>query len=77
MKKNYLSLQNLQKISESFCGLDVNTPLGGRDPVLEQPVATMPGLLTAVAATSTGDFTVVFLGTSNGHLKKVSPLIFF
>jgi hypothetical protein len=24
-----------------------------------------------VAATSTGDYTVVFLGTANGHLKKV------
>jgi len=62
---------NLQKISEDFCGLDVNTPLGGSEPVLERPVATMPVLLTAVAATSTGDFTVVFLGTSNGHLKKI------
>jgi len=62
---------NLQKISESFCGLDVNTPLGGGEPVLERPVATMPVLLTAVAATSTGDFTVVFLGTNTGHLKKI------
>lgn len=66
------ALQKLQTIGEDFCGLDVNTPLGGGDPVSERPVATMNGVvLTAVAATSTGDFTVVFLGTSKGHLKKV------
>ena len=34
-------------------------------------------LLTAVAATSTGDFTVVFLGTSKGHLKKVNSCFLF
>ena len=51
--------------------MDVNTPLGGAEAVFERPVATMPVLLTSVAATSTGDFTVVFLGTSKGHLKKV------
>ena len=51
----------------------MNTPLGGGEPVIERPVVTMNGvLLTAVAATSTGDFTVVFLGTSKGHLKKVN-----
>jgi plexin A len=62
----------LQTIGEDFCGLDVNTPLGGGEPVIERPVCTMNNvLLTAVAATSTGDFTVVFLGTSKGHLKKV------
>ncbi len=68
--------QKLQTIGEDFCGLDVNTPLGGGDPVMERPVATMNGvLLTAVAATSTGDFTVVFLGTSKGHMKKVSRAV--
>jgi plexin A len=62
----------LQTIGEDFCGLDVNTPLGGGEAVIERPVCTMNNvLLTAVAATSTGDFTVVFLGTSKGHLKKV------
>lgn len=40
------------------------------------PVLTFENntLLTAVAATSTSDYTVVFLGTSEGHLKKVSAL---
>ncbi|XP_017783638.1 PREDICTED: plexin A3 [Nicrophorus vespilloides] len=61
----------LQSIGEDFCGLDVNTPLGGEQPVYAKPVLLFNTRLTAVAATSTGDFTVVFLGTATGHLKKV------
>ncbi|XP_014213127.1 plexin-A4 [Copidosoma floridanum] len=62
----------LQTIGEDFCGLDVNTPLGGEDPMTATPVLTFDDtLLTAVAATSTSDYTVVFLGTSKGHLKKL------
>lgn len=69
----FLKLQKLQTIGEDFCGLDVNTPLGGREPMTAVPVITFDKtLLTAVAATSTSDYTVVFLGTSKGHLKKVS-----
>lgn len=65
-------LQKLQTIAEDFCGLDVNTPLGGQEPMTAIPVLTFNTLSTAVAATSTGDFTVVFIGTQHGHLKKVS-----
>ncbi|XP_075218268.1 plexin A isoform X1 [Lycorma delicatula] len=64
-------LTKLQTIGEDFCGLDVNTPLGGETPMSVTPVLTFNHHLTAVAATSTGDYTVVFLGTSTGHLKKV------
>lgn len=64
-------LQKLQTIGEDFCGLDVNTPLGGEQPVSAVPVLLFPTRLTAVVATSTGDFTVVFIGTAKGHLKKV------
>jgi hypothetical protein len=71
--KEMLHLQKLQTIGEDFCGLDVNTPLGGQEPMTAVPVLTFDKtLLTAVAATSTSDYTVVFLGTSEGHLKKVS-----
>lgn len=38
------------------------------------PVLTFDTHLTAVAATSTGDYTVVFVGTNEGHLKKVSAI---
>ncbi|XP_030756374.1 plexin-A4 [Sitophilus oryzae] len=61
----------LSSIGEDFCGLDVNTPLGGEQPVSAVPVLMFNTRLTAVVATSTGDFTVVFIGTSTGHLKKV------
>ncbi|CAG9816899.1 unnamed protein product [Phaedon cochleariae] len=61
----------LQTIGEDFCGLDVNTPLGGEQPVSAVPVLLFDTRLTAVVATSTGDFTVVFIGTAKGHLKKV------
>ncbi|CAH1158754.1 unnamed protein product [Phyllotreta striolata] len=61
----------LQTIGEDFCGLDVNTPLGGEQPVSAVPVLLFNTRLTAVVATSTGDFTVVFIGTAKGHLKKV------
>lgn len=64
-------LQKLQTIGEDFCGLDVNTPLGGETPMAAVPVAVFNNHLTAIAATSTGDYTVVFVGTSTGHLKKV------
>jgi plexin A len=61
------------QINDDFCGMDVNTPLGGSMPIEAAPVLSYNNeLLTSVAATSTHDYTVVFLGTVNGHLKKVS-----
>ncbi|KAG8193494.1 hypothetical protein JTE90_003709 [Oedothorax gibbosus] len=59
------------QINDEFCGMDVNTPLGGSMAVEAAPVLRFSGvLLTAVAATSTHDYTVTFLGTATGHLKK-------
>jgi plexin A len=51
--------------------MDVNTPLGGSMPIEAAPVLTYSGtLLTSVAATSTHDYTVAFLGTSDGRVKR-------
>ena len=61
----------LTQIGEEFCGLDVNNPLGGELPVVAEPVRTFDSHLTAVTATSTGDYSVAFIGTGDGHLKKV------
>lgn len=61
----------LQTISEDFCGLDVNSPFGGEIPVTMQAAATFNTELSAVASTTTSSFTVVFIGTANGHLKKL------
>lgn len=61
------------RIEDDFCGDEVNTPLGGQIPVEAAPVITYHGpRLTAVAATDTYDYTVAFLGTDDGHLKKVA-----
>ncbi|KAG8225680.1 hypothetical protein J437_LFUL001712 [Ladona fulva] len=68
--KGCIAHEKLQTIAEDFCGLDVNTPLGGEQPIPAVPVLVFNTHLTAVAATSTGDYTVVFVGTANGHLKK-------
>ena len=38
--------------------------------LLNFQVLTFPTLLTSVTATSTGDFTVAFLGTGDGRLRK-------
>ncbi|KAG1683403.1 Plexin-A2 [Nymphon striatum] len=60
-------------INDNFCGEDVNEPLGGSIPMMAKPVLTFKNnLLTSVAATSTHIYTVVFLGTANGHLLKVA-----
>ncbi|XP_037086634.1 LOW QUALITY PROTEIN: plexin-A1-like [Pollicipes pollicipes] len=61
----------LETVGEDFCGMDVNTPIGGSMAVTAVAVLTVDTLLTSVAATSTGDFTVVFAGTATGHIKKV------
>ncbi|GFV85690.1 hypothetical protein TNCV_2003111 [Trichonephila clavipes] len=67
----WLALSRQLQINDEFCGMDVNTPLGGSMAVEAAPVLRFSGiLLTAVAATSTHDYTVTFLGTSTGHLKK-------
>ena len=60
------------QINEDFCGMDVNQPLGGINPIETEPAITYDNvLLTSVAATSTHEYTVAFLGTNTGHLKKV------
>lgn len=57
--------------------MEVNTPLDGAMAIEASPVLTYPStLLSAVSAVSTHDYTVTFLGTSDGHLKKVSTLIY-
>ncbi|XP_034486883.1 plexin A3 [Drosophila innubila] len=64
-------LTKLQTIGEDFCGLDVNSPLGGEQPITAVPVAMFNTRLTSVAATSTSGYTVVFIGTVDGYVKKV------
>ncbi|KAH7645133.1 plexin-a-like protein [Dermatophagoides farinae] len=60
------------QIKEDFCGMDVNQPLGTTNPIETEPAIMFDNvLLTSVAATATNDYSVAFLGTNDGHLKKV------
>ncbi|KAL1398190.1 hypothetical protein pipiens_002420 [Culex pipiens pipiens] len=61
----------LQTISEDFCGLDVNSPLGGEQAIASIPVLLSELRMTSIAVTTTSNFTVVFIGTLTGQLKKV------
>lgn len=67
-------LQRIYDLNEDFCGMDVNTPLGGEQPIEVVALLTFPVRLTAVAITSTETYTVVYLGTADGHLKKVGSV---
>uniref|UniRef100_A0A3B3QK91 Sema domain-containing protein n=1 Tax=Paramormyrops kingsleyae TaxID=1676925 RepID=A0A3B3QK91_9TELE len=61
-------------IDDSFCGLDINQPLGGSELVSGLVVYTESReRLTSVAAYDYDGYCVAFLGTRKGRLKKVSP----
>jgi len=64
------------QINSSYCGdVEQNGPLVGTIPVEASPSLVFPDVqLTAVVTTIVEDQTVAFLGTSDGHLKKVSDL---
>lgn len=66
-------LQGIE-INSSYCGeVEQNGPLVGSIPLESSPLMVFPATrLTAVALTSVGDQTVAFLGTSRGHVRKVS-----
>lgn len=59
-------------IYDDFCGMDVNNPINGQDPIITSPAIEYGNVsLTAVAANPTNDFTVAYLGTSNGQLRRL------
>ena len=50
----------------------MNSPFGGEMPVIGNSVKTFESArVTAIAVKVVGDFTVGFLGTSKGEIKKV------
>uniref|UniRef100_A0A8D8Y662 Plexin-A4 n=1 Tax=Cacopsylla melanoneura TaxID=428564 RepID=A0A8D8Y662_9HEMI len=58
-------------IDDDFCGQSYNYPIGGEQSVEAYTAIQFNVRATAVTATSTGNDTVVFIGTQNGHLKKI------
>nr|KAG5704613.1 hypothetical protein BaRGS_031877 [Batillaria attramentaria] len=69
-------LRNSQtRISDDYCGTsDVNQPIGGSDPVKSEPALKFPSNtnVSAIAVSITEEYTVAFVGTSNGCVIKVS-----
>lgn len=60
------------QITDDFCGMDANTLISGLVPIETSPVIEYTNVsLTAVAASPTNDFTVAYLGTSNGQLRRL------
>ena len=62
---------SVKMIPDDFCGMSINTPLGGKETLTSIAVQTFPTKITAVATTSINDHTIAFLGTETGYLKKV------
>lgn len=59
-------------IDDSFCGLDINQPLGGSTPVEGLTLyTTSRDRMTSVASYVYNGYSVVFVGTKSGKLKKV------
>ncbi|KAL6042046.1 hypothetical protein STEG23_022036, partial [Scotinomys teguina] len=58
-------------IDDNFCGLDINQPLGGSTPVEGLTLyTTSRDRLTSVASYVYNGYSVVFVGTKSGKLKK-------
>lgn len=66
------------EIGDDYCGQhDINHPIKGMEPVLGQSIISWNQVnVTSVAVTQTTDFTVAFLGTDDGFLKKVCVRVF-
>uniref|UniRef100_K7GG92 Plexin-A2 n=1 Tax=Pelodiscus sinensis TaxID=13735 RepID=K7GG92_PELSI len=59
-------------IDDNFCGLDINQPLGGSTPVEGVTLfTTNRDRMTSVASYVYNGYSVVFVGTKSGKLKKI------
>lgn len=63
----------LQTISEDFCGLDVNSPLGGDMPITALPIHVYYGrrLTGAVLTDAPNGAQVIFIADSEGNIMKL------
>lgn len=72
-----LSLQPVP-IDDSFCGLDINQPLGGSQLVTGHTLYTETrDRMTSVTSYVYNGYCVAFVGTKSGRLKKVSKALLF
>ncbi|XP_076468728.1 plexin-A2-like isoform X2 [Babylonia areolata] len=62
-------------ITDDYCGeLDLNQPIGGSDPIVSDAALAFPAgtNVSAIAVSTTEEYTVAFVGTTNGSVIKVS-----
>lgn len=70
-----MSLPQPVPIDDSFCGLDINQPLGGSQLVTGHTLYTETrDRMTSVTSYVYNGYCVAFVGTKSGRLKKVSGL---
>lgn len=77
---NFVFLLTLQPvpIDDSFCGLDINQPLGGSQLVTGHTLYTETrDRMTSVISYVYNSYCVAFVGTKSGRLKKVSAVFLF
>ena len=69
----FISGQTENILDDDYCGrYEFNHPIAGLQAVEANAVLQFPNdSITAIAVTETHDYTVAFLGTDNGQLKKV------
>ncbi|KAK4876218.1 hypothetical protein RN001_012640 [Aquatica leii] len=68
---NQPCLSTRLQIEKNFCGLDINTPLGGEDPIQIESGRQFQTEVTAITIGVANEFTIAFIGTVTGHLKKI------
>lgn len=63
-------------IDDNFCGLDINQPLGGLNLVEGVTLYTESrDRMTSLTSYVYNNYSVVFVGTKSGRIKKVRPFI--
>ncbi|CAM4718535.1 unnamed protein product [Leuciscus chuanchicus] len=72
LNKELPCINTPKQIGDDFCGLVLNQPLGGLRVIEGTPLFDdRSDGMASVAAYTYGDYSVVFVGTRSGHLKKI------
>lgn len=60
-------------IDDNYCGTyDINTPINGPEPITAEAGTILNASASSIAVSITHRYTVAFIGTTHGHIKKVS-----
>ena len=68
-----LGLFQTLTVDDNYCGdHQVNYPIDGQIPVTKEAVCTFSKTASAITVAVDSDNTVAFVGTTSGHIVKVS-----